>query len=189
VSNINVAKIYLFLPREREKEREISFIFKYLFLFFFVGSGANPVGPRIGGRGWRQSRFACRQFLDAGGNVSGTGPTAHGSWFQNRGRRAYLTPALHTQAPLRRGLFLCRTLGNHLPRSGFALVRKKRDLPQHDETKASLRRGFFCTEKGALNSSVAEVLKRQTPPQPIIALCQMRRCRTGSWFRAWRRAR
>jgi hypothetical protein len=24
------------------------------------------------------------------------------------------------------------------------------DLPQHDETQASLRRGFFCTEKGAL---------------------------------------
>jgi hypothetical protein len=32
-----------------------------------------------------------------------------------------------------------------------------------------------------LESSVAEVLKRQTA-QPIIALCQMRRCRTGSWF-------
>jgi hypothetical protein len=87
-------------------------------------------------------------------------------------------PSLNTGWSPRDGT---ETLGNHLPRSGFALVRKKRDLPQHDETKASLRRGFFCTEKGALNSSVAEVLKRQTP-QPIIALCQMRRCRTGSWF-------
>jgi hypothetical protein len=41
--------------------------------------------------------------------------------------------------------------------------------------------GAFFIEGGALNSSVAEVLKRQTA-QPIIALRQMRRCRTGSWF-------
>jgi len=31
--------------------------------------------------------LACLQFLDAGGNVSGTGTTAHGSWFQDRARR------------------------------------------------------------------------------------------------------
>jgi hypothetical protein len=85
-------------------------------------------------------------------------------------------------APLRRGLFLCRNTWEPSPAFRICFgAEEERDLPQHDETRASLRRGFFCTEKGALNSSVAEVLKRQTP-QPIIALCQMRRCRTGSWF-------
>jgi hypothetical protein len=46
-----------------------------------------------------------------------------------------------------------RNTWEHLPRSGFALVRKRKTLPQHDALQASLRRGFFCTEKGALNSS------------------------------------
>jgi hypothetical protein len=35
----------------------------------------------------------------------------------------------------------------------FGAEEKTLPLPQHDETRASLRRGFFCTEKGALNSS------------------------------------
>jgi hypothetical protein len=30
---------------------------------------------------------------------------------------------------------------------------EEKTLPQHDALQASLRRGFFCTEKGALNSS------------------------------------
>ncbi len=34
------------------------------------------------------SKVACLpSILDAGGNVSGTGTTAHGSWFQDRARR------------------------------------------------------------------------------------------------------
>jgi hypothetical protein len=54
------------------------------------------------------------------------------------------------------GAFSCvEALGNHLPRSRICFGAEE-DLSQHDETKlkASLRRGFFCTEKGALNSSL-----------------------------------
>jgi len=53
-----------------------------------------------------------------------------------------------TLGPASAGPFLVsKHLGTISRVPGFALVRKRDDLPQHDETQASLRRGFFCTER------------------------------------------
>ncbi len=112
----------MFDRREKERERFV-YLFDFVFFFsfcFLCGVRCTPPSPSPErGRVVSESSVAS-SIWDAGGNVSGTGPTAHGSWFQNRGRRAYLTPA------------------------------------SHNKTQAPLRRGFFCAEKGALNSSVAE---------------------------------
>src|SRR5437667_4589597 len=49
---------------------------------------------------------------------------------------------------------MCRVPGRRRMGVGFKIgVGGHTHPPYHDETKASLRRGFFCTERGALNSS------------------------------------
>jgi hypothetical protein len=116
---------FLFVSGERKKERNIFKSLKMFFFFSFSETGSASQAPPLAGSGGDENRcLAFPQWVSALGN--GT-PILR--WDRNAWEPS---PAFR----------IC-----------FGAEEKTLPLPQHDETRASLRRGFFCTEKGALNSS------------------------------------